>query len=212
MKRPRHRGDFAFALFLGFIAGIPGGFAGEARPAAPDHATLRVWLEPKFMHAPVTAPIEGAQKTELAAGTLSETDCDVLPKSAFEALGLTWDEFRRQTQVNAAADLASITPHYERNASKVIDYAVLESKRPIVASAVLAPGFLETFKDTLGETVLVVVPTRFTAFVFPKLASEFGAFAPVVFRAYRGTAWPVSVEVFEVSARGWKCVGAYTDR
>ncbi len=193
------------------IAGIPGGFAVEAKAVVPDQANLRVWLEPKFMHAPVTAPIEGAQKTVLAAGAISETDHAVLTKSAFEALGLTWDEFRRQTQANSAADLASITPQYERNSSKVIVYAVLESKRPIVASAVLAPGFLETFKDTLGDTVLVVVPNRFTAFVFPKLASEFSAFAPVVFRAYRGTAWPVSVEVFEVSARGWKCVGAYTD-
>jgi hypothetical protein len=33
----------------------------------------------------------------------------------------------------------------------------------------------------------------------------------MIFRAYRATAWPVSVEVFEVSPTGWRCIGAYEE-
>jgi hypothetical protein len=93
----------------------------------------------------------------------------------------------------------------------VIQYAELKSERPIVASAVLAPKFLEMFKDTLGEKVLLVVPSRFKAYVFPALASNYQDYYPMVFEAYRGTAWPISVEVFEVSAEGMRAVGVYKE-
>ena len=33
----------------------------------------------------------------------------------------------------------------------------------------------------------------------------------MVFEAFRATAWPVSVEVFEVSADGFRAVGVYQD-
>jgi hypothetical protein len=81
----------------------------------------------------------------------------------------------------------------------------------MVAAAVLAPGFLDRFKDVFGEKILVVVPNRFTAYVFPRLASEHQAFRPMIFRAFRETAWPVSVEMFEVSTAGWRCIGAYEE-
>jgi len=76
---------------------------------------------------------------------------------------------------------------------------------------VLAPKFLEMFKDTLGEKVLLVVPNRFTAYVFPALASNYEEYWPMVFEAYRQTAWPVSVEVFEVSVDGFRAAGIYRE-
>jgi len=108
-------------------------------------------------------------------------------------------QFAAQT---AAVDLATLTPRYERNRKQVIQYAELKSDRPIVASAVLAPKFLDLFKDTLGEKVLLVVPNRFAAYVFPALASNYQDYWPMIFEAFRATAWPVSVEVFEVSGKG----------
>ena len=116
-----------------------------------------------------------------------------------------------QARENAASEFAELKPRYERGTNKVIAYAALESTKPTVASAVLAPKFLESFKETLGDTVLVVIPNRFTAFIFPKLASRYAEYSPMVFRAYRDTSWPVSVEVFEVNAKGWRCIGAYEE-
>jgi hypothetical protein len=192
MRRKFSNGDLRFTFFA-VIALTMGVRAGEPGMA------WRVWLEPKFMHAPVTAPIKGAKKTEIAGGLMGTDGLAVLPKAEFAALGIPWEKFTARARENAAADFAELQPRFERDAKKVIVYAALESTKPIVASAVLAPKFLESFKETLGDTVLVVVPNRFTAFVFPKLASRYGEYSPMVFRAYRETPWPVSVEVFEVS-------------
>lgn len=179
---------------------------------APTESAWRVWLEPKFMRAAVSAPIGGAKRTVLTGGTLAnDGTLAAFPTGGLEKLGLAWPDFYAQARANAAADLAELKPRYERDSKMVIIYGALESERPIVASAVLAPKFLELFKATLGEKVLVVVPSRFAAFVFPHLASEYQRFSPMIFRAFRATAWPVSVEVFEVSSSGWRCIGAYEE-
>jgi hypothetical protein len=91
----------------------------------------------------------------------------------------------------------------------VIEYAVLSSERPVVASAVSSSKLLALFKSTMGESLLVVVPSRFTAFVFPRLASNYQLYADPVFDAFESTAFRGSLEVFEVGAGGWKAVGIY---
>lgn len=170
---------------------------------------MRAWLEPKSMRAPVTLPLAGAQRTEIALGRLTEDGLERFSKRLMELLGFSSEKAFAIGRENAAADLATLTPRYARDRVNVIQYAELTSPKPIVASAVLAPKFLAMFKDTLGDEVLVVVPSRFTAYVFPKLASRYQEYYPMVFEAYRATAWPVSVEVFEFSATGIRAVGAY---
>jgi hypothetical protein len=91
----------------------------------------------------------------------------------------------------------------------VIEYAVLHSERPVVASAVSSSKLLALFESTLGESLLVVVPSRFTAFVFPRLASNYQLYAGLVFDAFESTAFRGSLEVFEVGVGGWKAVGIY---
>jgi hypothetical protein len=59
--------------------------------------------------------------------------------------------------------------------------------------------------------VLLVVPNRSTAFVFPALAGNHRDYWPMVFEAYRATPFPVSIEVFELSARGLRAVGAFQE-
>jgi len=98
-----------------------------------------------------------------------------------------------------------------RNRNKVIEYAQFRSDRPIVASAVLAPGFLNLFRDTLGEKVLLIVPNRYTAYVFPSLVNNIEDYSPMVIRGFRDSAYPVSVEVFEVTARGVRSVGIFEE-
>jgi hypothetical protein len=130
-------------------------------------------------------------------------------KTTLESLKLTWSEFEAKARRNASEELARLHPRYERDAHKSIIYAALESDRPVVACAVLAPGFLGLWKDSLGEKVLVVVPNQSTAFIFPRLASDYLSYAPMVLRANRESTYPVSLEVFEVSSTGWRCLGAY---
>lgn len=180
-------------------------FTSAATHAEAPDAALRVWLEPRSMHVPVALPIVGAERTELAFGRLTAEGLEAAKKGELEPT----DAIFAAARANAAADLAMLKPVYTRNRQKVIEYAELRSTQPIVASAVLAPQFLSLFKSTLGDTVLVVVPNRSTAFVFPQLASNYQDYSPMVFEASHETAYPVSVEVFEFSANGIRAVGVY---
>jgi hypothetical protein len=177
--------------------------------ARADETAWRIFLHPKFLRAPVTAPVAGAQRTEYAAGVLGPDTLDPWTKPDFTTLGLSWADYATKAAKNAETDLAGLTPRYERDKRGSILYAELRAERPIVAAAVLAPGFLARWHDTLGEKVIVAVPNRTQAFIFPRLASDWQAYAPMMLRAYRETAHPVSLEVFEVSTAGWRCLGAY---
>ena len=162
------------------------------------------------MRAPIAAPLAEAHATELAAGLLTEDGLEPLTKEQFASLYVDRELFHTVAVLNTAYDLKHLRFRFERDRRQVIRYAAIESDQPVVASAVLFPGFLDLWKNTLGEKVLVVVPNRFTAFVFPHLATDYLDYAPMVFRAYRATAYPVSIEVFEVGSEGWRCIGAYT--
>jgi hypothetical protein len=161
------------------------------------------------MHREIAWTIPHAERTVLAPIVIDGGDYLFPSRKIWDQFHLTREEIERRAMAAAAADLASLHPRYERNRKKVIEFAVLSSERPIVAGAVLAPKFLDLFRDTLGEKVLVVVPNRFTAYVFPALASDYEDYYPMVDEAYHSTAWPISVEVFEVSAQGWRAVGVY---
>jgi hypothetical protein len=47
--------------------------------------------------------------------------------------------------------------------------------------------------------------------VFPKLASNYQDYGPVVYEAYRGDASRISLEIFEVDGTGLKAIGAFPD-
>ena len=181
-----------------------------ASAAAEETGVWRILLEPKSMRREVVWEIPGAQRTVFAPVVVHGAEL-LFPSRKILAEFPAEEEIRQLAAAAATVELAELQPQYERDARQVIQYAELHSDRPIVASAVLAPKFLERFKDTLGEKVLLVVPNRFTAFVFPVLASNYQDYAPMVFEAYRATAWPVSVEVFEVSRGGLRAVGVYQE-
>jgi hypothetical protein len=177
----------------------------------PAEFKWRVLLEPKSMHREVTWEIPGAQRTVFAPVVVDGSEFLYPPRKILERFGVETKAIQQLAAPAAAADLATLKPRYVRDRKQVIQYAELRSDQPIVASAVLAPKFLDLFKDTLGDEVLLVVPSRFVAYVFPKLASNYQDYFPMVFEAYRATAWPVSVEVFEVSAGGFRAVGVYQE-
>ncbi len=178
---------------------------------AQEPAIWRVLVEPKFMKAPVSAPLAGAKRAELVGAVLDETGLAYLSLAQLAGLKVDWEAFTARAQTNAAEDLKGVKVEYVRDRKKVIVYASVRVARGAVSSAVLAPGFLELFKETLGEKVLVVIPNRDVAFIFPGLASNYREYEPMVSEAYRATAFPVSKEVFELSREGIKAVGVYEE-
>lgn len=209
VARKTSLGQCAIALLLGLL-GVEGAGQAETFDSA-EMDSWRVWLEPKFMRPPVAEPFAGAKKTELTAGILNSEGLTGFTKDRFSGIGLDWATYEKLAKLNAAADLPKLRYHFERDRRKTVVYAQIESDQPVVASAVLLPGFVDLFEPTLGEKIIVVVPSRYTAILFPRLASDYEDFAPLVFRLYQETPYPVGVEVFEVSAGNWKCIGAYAE-
>jgi hypothetical protein len=190
----------ATLLWLALVCGVV-----AEQPTDP----WRVIFEPKSMHREITWDIPGAQRTVLAPVVVDGDEYLFPSRKIWDRFSVDPAEIQRRGALAATADLATLHPRYERNSKQVIEYAELTSSRPIVASAVLAPKFLDLFRDTLGDKVLLVVPSRFTAYVFPVLASNYQDYYPMVFEAFHATAWPISVEVFEVGPEGMHTVGVY---
>ena len=161
------------------------------------------------MKPPVSASIAGSKRTVLAASHRHDGILEPITPTAFQALNVEWPAFAAQAQTNAEQDRSKLQIEYVRDAKKIIVYAVVRSAEGLIGSAVLAPKFLENFAGTLGEKVILAVPSRSTAYVFPALASQYADYAPMVLEAYRATTFPISTEVFELSAGGFRAVGIY---
>lgn len=175
----------------------------------PDAKQWHVLIEPKFMRPDVIVPIANAQHTVLAAGYLNGNDVVYFTKNNFAALGVTFEQFMEKSRGNTTAK--TVKAEFVRNKKQVIEYARLSSENPLTATAVLSQDFLKPFADIFGPKVLVAIPNRYTIYVFPSLTRDYQDYAPMIIDAYRGSTYPVSLEVFEVSAEGLKAVGEYEE-
>ncbi len=172
----------------------------------------RIFLEPKFMKPEAAFPIPNANHTVFVPGISEGTEVKLLSRAEFDALGVSWEEFKKRAALNAEAALDAMRPEFVRNKKRVITYATLTSAEPFMTTVLLAPGLREKFAEVFGAKILVVLPNRYAAYIFPALASEYRDYAPMVRDAYRATPYPVSLEVFEVSAEGIRAIGEYAPR
>lgn len=172
-----------------------------------DQKSWHVLIEPTFMDPEVSFPISGARNTVLVPGYMDDGDPTYFSKKDWVTLGLTWDSFRAKAAGNATEK--KFRAALVRDPNQVVEYAAITSDDPLTATMILSPDFLKKFKDVFGPTILVAIPNRFTVYVFPGQASEYKAFAPMVLQAYQDSAYPVSLEVFEISEDGMRAVGAF---
>ncbi|MEK0445127.1 MAG: hypothetical protein RLZZ399_448 [Verrucomicrobiota bacterium] len=197
------RGRQALRILVGWLWVCLGG------AALAEGGEWRVWMEARFMRPAMSAALPGAERTVIAGGRWDGEELRAFSKKEWEALGVDWATFEKEARRQSVRDWEGVEIRLERDKRKVIQFAELRSKQPLVASAVLAPGFGERFADTLGDRLWVVVPNRFQAFVFPKLAGAYEKYAGMVLQSYAATAYPVSLEVLEWSRDGWRAVGIF---
>lgn len=165
-------------------------------------------IEPSFMKPAVSFPISGAQRTLFVPAYLDDGNEPVyFTKQQFDSLGVNFDAFLKQSLANATDK--KVSAEFVRNGKQVIKYATLHSDNPLTATMVISPDFLKMFADVFGDKFLVALPNRFTVYVFPKLASDYKSYAELVMGDYNDSPYPVSLEVFEVSADGLKAIGTY---
>jgi uncharacterized protein YtpQ (UPF0354 family) len=170
---------------------------------------FRIWLEAKFLGAPVSAAVENAQRTVRAGGYWEDGKLIGYTKKEWGNLNLKWETFEKKAREKSSEDFRTLQVAYKRDNRMVIEYAELTSDDGVASSAVLAPEFGEKFEDTLGEVLLLAVPSRTRVIVFPQLGTDISRYSEMVLSAYRETSHPVSVEVFEWRKGKIRAVGVF---
>ena len=183
----------------------------EATPASalPDEKSWHLLIEPQFLRPAVYFPIPGSQRTVFAPGYLKDGEPVYFTRAEYEKIHLSLDQFLTKSRANSSDK--KVTARFIRTSNKTIEYAVLQSDSPLMATAVLAPDFIEKFKSLLGEKLIVAIPNRNTVFVFPAQSTDYHNYASQVLQAYRESAHPVSLEAFELSKDGLQAVGSYEE-
>jgi len=161
------------------------------------------------MGAPISSSVENAQKTVKVAGVWDGNLLAALTKKEWSKLGLKWTEVENKARKTASNDFQKLTISLKRDRRMVVEYAELSSSDGLVSSGVLAAEMGERFADTLGDDLLFVVPSRYRAFVFPKLGPDVSKFSGLVWSAYRESSYPVSVELFEWRKGTIRAVGVF---
>ena len=67
------------------------------------------------------------------------------------------------------------------------------------------------FAVTLGDQLLIVIPNRFTVYVFPKLASTIGNYQKSFISLFRDAVYPASSEIFELTKEGFRGFGSFRE-
>jgi hypothetical protein len=167
--------------------------------------------EPAFMGYQVTRPIPGAKATVLAVAKWSALGPEHVRSDEWKSLGISDEAVTASTQQQAAEWLKQTTPEFIRNKRKVVEYAVIQSDKVPVAATVLAPEFWRRFEETFGPKMRVVIPNRNTVYIFPDLGEDLQPYTQLIMEAWRSQAPKVSLEVFQVTERGLRAVGAFEE-
>ena len=178
------------------------------RPIVPAEDWLLL-PEPKFMRPEVAAPIPGSERTLMAAAYLHGGEVKLMSRREFEALEVSWPEFRQRAAGNIMLRFEATRPEMIRDSDGSLQCMLYRGDDRAIAALLFAPGLRERFEPFFGPEQLVIVPRRSMLFVFPKLASRFEEFATDVLMAYNNAAYPVSREVFEVNDNGLRAVGIF---
>ncbi len=177
--------------------------AGVLAGAEAKRETFVVAIEPKLMAPAVSKAIPGAKETVLAAARETEFgDLRYYDREEFESLGLTWEAFLERGRRSADLLMGTLEVEYIRDEREVIQYALIRSESHRTAGVILGEAFRKEFRETLGPELVVVIPDRFTVIVYPKLGGNYHKIGPTIIERYDRAVYPVSIELFELDAKG----------
>ncbi len=195
--------------FLRWAAWAAWGFCAPVSPAQEKKAPLAACIEPAALRTDAAQPMPGSKLTVIGPAREDELGLSRLSAEEFKATGLKWEEFLKQAAATAAAHLGTLKPEIHRDAKGRADYAVLKSDSHLTASVILCPEFHARFKTILGEKLVVLVPDRFTVYIFSRGFGGFQQMGPEILEKHTASTWPCSREAFEISADGIQCLGKF---
>lgn len=202
-KDQRDSFSLAPVLFVLFVLSVPS--VAEDKKSAP----LAACIEPAAMRTEAARLLPGSKKTVIVPAWEDDLGLSRLSKDEFNATGLKWEDFLTQASATAAAHLKTLKPDIRRDKKGAAHFAVLTSGSHLTASIILCPEFFAQFRETFGDRLVVLVPDRFTVYVFPRGFNDFKELGPALLEEFDASVWPCSEEVFEITSDGLKCLGAF---
>ena len=169
-------------------------------------------LEPVALRTALARPLPDAKYTVIVpAKEDSVLGVTHYTKEEFAAAGLDWDQFMTKAATAATRLLVSIKPVVAKDATGKIAYVKLQSERPFAASVVLSPRLVPLFEGVLGDRLVALMPDRYTVYLFSRNFGPFQAFGQKILNDHAEAVYPCSIEVFEISRDGIKCIGGFDD-
>ena len=199
---------FSFLAILGLTAGTD-----HSIPDAKEPGKHLLLIQPRNLSAGVFVLLPGgARETTYTAAYQGTIGPRNYQRDEFrKEFPGGWKQFLVKGKKAASDHLKTLKPKYRRNSKKVIEYALLESDHPLTATTVMVDEFRDLFKETLGDQLLIVIPNRFTVYVFPKLASTIGEYQGKFMQLFRDAVYPASSEIFEVTGKGFRVFGSFRE-
>ncbi len=186
------------------------GCAGAAAEGALE--PLVAALEPISLRTALARPLPEALRTVVVpAREDAVLGLTHLSREEFAATGLDWEQFMNRAAAAATRLLVTLKPVVERDAAGQIAYIKLKGERPFTASVVLSPRLLPLFRGVLGDRLVALMPDRQTVYLFSRNFGAFQAFGQKIIDEHADTVYPCSIEAFEISADGLKCLGGFDD-
>ena len=178
-----------------------------------ESAKYLLLIQPRNLSTGVFVLMPGARETTYTAAYQGTIGPRNYTRAEFrKAFPGGWKEFFERGKKVASDHLKTLKPKYIRNSKKVIEYAIIQSDHPLTATTVVVDEFRELFKETLGDQLLIVIPNRFTVYVFPKLASTIGDYQKRLMDLFRDAVYPASSEVFELTKEGFRGFASIRDQ
>ncbi len=178
-------------------------------PAEPDAPARRIGVifEGGFEKAEITTPIRGARHTQLVACYEWDFGVRSFTRELWESRALDWDTLLPAARAVADRIVARIEPELVRDARGVILYAILADEDPFLSSVLLSPKLLESFRETLGDRIHIVLVDRHRLYLFPATGGRLIDYGPALVEEFRRARMPVSLEVFLLDEQGYQVIG-----
>lgn len=178
----------------------------------------RLILVPRALRKPFSKPlVEGGQAYVTLARVLTAEDAntaldepgDVRPLTTQDLSKFDVDrlEMEKLGREYLEALLIKQPVQYFRDKKGLVEYAAINGADPSIAALLTLPSFYKRFEPVFGPGFRAVAPDQFTIYLFPAAGDTLSQFARPLADQFHDSAYPVSLEIFEVGETGLKVLG-----
>ena len=171
-----------------------------------------VAVEPVVLRTKTSQIFKGCKNTILSPAKETADGLKILSDEEWTALKMPWEDFLAKAKQAAARHLVTLKPEVVKDSRGIVEYIKLQSPSPLTSSILLCPELAKTFVPALGTPILVVVPDRFTVYLFPRTSGAFLKHGKDMAALFSEATYPGSDEAFEITETSIKSIGNFTTR